>query len=147
MGVRLENRNQIMKRIVFLLGVALFALAQDSSAKEPDVSKLPAPATQQGVTFEKDIKPLVEASCLKCHSGDRPKSKYRMDTVENIIKGGSSGEKAVIVGKSEKSPLVLMSANLIEDMEMPPIDNRDRYPELTKEQIALVRAWIDQGAK
>jgi hypothetical protein len=30
---------------------------------------------------------------------------------------------------------------------MPPPDNKDKIPALTKEQIALIRAWIDQGTK
>jgi hypothetical protein len=32
-------------------------------------------------------------------------------------------------------------------MEMPPTDKREKYPAWTKDQIGLVRAWIDQGAK
>ena len=35
----------------------------------------------------------------------------------------------------------------MEEMEMPPLGRRDRHPKLTKDQIAMVRAWIDQGAK
>jgi hypothetical protein len=40
-----------------------------------------------------------------------------------------------------------MVADLIDDMEMPPKDKREKYPALTKDQIGLLRAWIDQGAK
>lgn len=132
---------------VSLLIVAGALLAVSVTAADPDVSKLPAPAAKAGVTYDKDIKPLVEASCLKCHSGDRPKAKYSMESLENIIKGGSSKEAAVVAGKSDKSPLVWYIAGLVEELEMPPLDKRDTYPELTKDQIALVRAWIDQGAK
>jgi hypothetical protein len=32
-------------------------------------------------------------------------------------------------------------------MEMPPTDKRDKYPKMTAEQIGILRAWIDQGAK
>jgi hypothetical protein len=134
------------KRTIIALTCTASLLATIAFA-EVDVSKLPAPAAKTGVTYEKDIKPLVEASCLKCHSGDRPKSKYSMETLENIIKGGSSKEAAVIAGKSDKSPFVWYIADLVEEMEMPPLDKRDTYPVFTKEQIALVRAWIDQGAK
>lgn len=112
-----------------------------------DATKLPPAAAKAGLTYEKDIKPMVEKSCLKCHSGTKPKSKYSMETLENVIKGGSSDEAAVVAGKSDKSPLVHYSADLVEEMEMPPTDKREDYPAWTKEQIALVRAWIDQGAK
>jgi len=112
-----------------------------------DASKLPPAAGKAGLTYEKDIKPLVETSCLKCHSGKRPKSKYRMESLAEIIKGGSSDEAAIIPGKSDKSPLVHYVSDLVEEMEMPPVDKREDYPKLTKEQIGLIRAWIDQGAK
>jgi len=116
-------------------------------AADPDISKLPPAAAKQGVTYEKDIKAIFEKSCLKCHGAERPKSKYRLDSLEATIKGGSSDEAAVIPGKSEKSPIVLFVSDAVEEMEMPPIDKREKYPPLTKEQIGLIRAWVDQGAK
>ena len=116
-------------------------------AAEPDISKLPAPAAKKDVTYAKDIKPLIEKSCVNCHGAEKPKSKYRVDSREAIIKGGDSDEAAIVPGKSDKSPLVHYAADLIVDMEMPPTDKREKYPAWTKDQIALVRAWIDQGAK
>jgi hypothetical protein len=130
----------------FTLAVGL-TFAINAVAADPDISKLPPAAKKEGLTFEKDIKPLLEKSCLNCHGPEKPKSKYRVDSREEAIKGGKSGDAAVIPGKSEKSPLVLYPADLVEEMEMPPTDKREKYPALTKEQIALIRAWIDQGAK
>lgn len=122
-------------------------LSISAFAADPDISKLPPAAKQAGVTFEKDIKPLFETSCLKCHGAEKPKSKYRVDSREAAIKGGKSDEAAVIAGKSEKSPIIHFIADLVEDMEMPPKDKRDKYPALKPDQIGLIRAWIDQGAK
>lgn len=116
-------------------------------AEDVDISKLPPAGSKQGVTYVKDIKPILEKSCVKCHGEKRPKSKYRVDSREAVIKGGSSDEAAVIVGKSEKSPIIHFVADLVEELEMPPLDKREKYPQLTKEQIGLFRAWIDQGAK
>lgn len=116
-------------------------------AAEPDISKLPPPAAKKDLTYVKDIKPILENSCLNCHGAEKPKSKYRVDSREAMIKGGDSGDPAIVVGKSDKSPLIHYSADLVVDMEMPPTDKREKYPAWTKEQIALVRAWIDQGAK
>lgn len=133
-----------------ILGINLASLALAATvviAADPDVSKLPPAAAKTGVTYDKDIKPLVEASCLKCHSGEKPKAKYSMESLDALIKGGSSKEAAVVAGKSDKSPMVWYIADLVEEMEMPPLDKRDKYTALTKEQVALVRAWIDQGAK
>jgi len=121
--------------------------ADKAPSKPPDISKLPPAAAKTGVTFEKDIRPILEKSCLKCHSGKRPKSKYSMEKLDSLIKGGSSDEAAIIAGKSDKSPFVWYMADLVEEMEMPPLEKREKYPPMTKDQIALIRAWIDQGAK
>lgn len=123
----------------------LFTFA--AAAKDPDISKLPPAAKKEGLAFDKDIKPLIENSCLKCHGAEKPKSKYRVDSREAFIKGGESEEAAVVPGKSEKSPVIHYVADLVEDMEMPPTDKRDKYPKMTAEQIGILRAWIDQGAK
>ena len=135
-------------RTLVAAAFCLCALALLAAEKvEWDASKLPPASDKKGLTYEKDIKPLLEKSCVKCHSGEKPKSKYRMDGLASVIKGGESGEAAIIPGNSAKSPLVAFISELVEDMEMPPTDKRDKYPALTKEQIGLIRAWIDQGAK
>ena len=133
-----------MKSFAYL---AILGIASVAVAAEPDISKLPPPAAKKDLTYAKDIKPMLENSCLKCHSGEKPKSKYKLDTREAMIKGGESGDAAIIPGKSEKSPLVHFIADLVVDMEMPPLDKREKYPAFTKDQIGLIRAWIDQGAK
>ncbi len=126
---------------LFITTLSVVALAFAAQADLGDASKLP-PAAKQAVTFDKDIKPLLEKSCVKCHSGEKPKGKYSMETKENILKG-----EAVVKGNSAKSPLVHMVSDLVVDEEMPPTDKRDKFPALTKDQIGLIRAWIDQGAK
>ena len=127
-------------------GLGLSLLPASAADKKPDVTKLP-PAATKTVSWEKDLKPVLDASCGKCHGAEKPKAKYRVDTKDNFVKGGESDEKAVVAGKSADSVVVHYVADLVEDMEMPPKDKRDKYPALTKDQIALLRAWIDQGAK
>lgn len=134
----------VIKNLLFLTSAIVFSVNALGAA---DISKLPPPAAKKDLTFDKDIKPMFEKSCLNCHGPEKPKSKYRVDSREAAIKGGSSDEAAVVPGKSEKSPMVLFSADLVEEMEMPPLDKREKYPPLTKEQIGILRAWIDQGAK
>lgn len=133
-------------RIKYLsAGLLAVGLTFAAMAELGDATKLP-PASDKKVDFVKDIKPIFEKSCLKCHSGRRPKSKYSMENREKTLKGGSSDEKAIVVKDSAKSPFVHYIAYLLEDLEMPPVDKQDRYPKFTKEQVSLVRAWIDQGA-
>lgn len=132
------------KTLILTIAFSTFTMA--AFAAEPDISKLPPAAKKAGVTFDADIKPIIEKSCLKCHSGEKPKGKFRVDTRENILKG-ADGEKVLEVGNSAKSEMIHVVADLVADEEMPPLDKRDKYPALTKDQVGLLRAWIDQGAK
>ncbi|MEY2408168.1 MAG: hypothetical protein QOF48_838 [Verrucomicrobiota bacterium] len=127
--------------IVATSGVCLFSAA--AADKKVDISKLPPAATQKGVTYAKDIKPLLEASCTKCHGAEKQKAKLRLDTLEAVLKGGEDG-KILKPGDSANSDVVHAIARLDEDSAMPPTD---KGKPLTKDQVGLVRAWIDQGAK
>jgi hypothetical protein len=125
-----------------VLGLALAAVAVDI-----DVSKLPPVSGQKDVTFEKDIKPLFDKSCVGCHGAEKPKGKLRLDSLELTLKGGVDG-KVLEPGKSANSFLVANIAFLgDEDDFMPPPKDVGKYPKFTAEQVGLVRAWIDQGAK
>jgi hypothetical protein len=125
------------------LSIGLFGVCVNLGADEVDISKLPPPSTKKEVTFSKDIKPLFEKACFKCHGEEKQKGRLRVDSIEAIKKGGDNGP-VIVIGKSEKSSLVHTIAGLVEDMMMPPEGKADP---LTKEEIGLVRAWIDQGAK
>lgn len=129
----------MMNKFCVMLGV--LALGAVGSLGDVDVSKLPPASAQKGVTFAKDIKPIFEKNCFKCHGEEKQKGDLRLDTVEAVKKGSEHGP-VVVVGNSAKSSLVHSVAGLIEDGLMPP-----KGDPLTKEQIGLIRAWIDQGAK
>jgi mono/diheme cytochrome c family protein len=126
-----------------LFGFALAASLLSLTAADVDVSKLPPAASRKDVTFEKDIKPLFEKSCFKCHGAEKQKGKLRLDTLEATLKGGENAPN-VVKGDSAKSTLVHSIARLNDDEAMPPDGKGDPF---TKEQIGLVRAWIDAGAK
>lgn len=98
---------------------AVFAMLSPLAAAELDLSKLPPPANRTGVTYAKDIRPLFEASCLRCHSGDRPKGQLHLDTLAGVLKGGKDG-KVILPGKSQESLLVIAVAQLDEEKAMPP---------------------------
>lgn len=123
--------------LLAIVSVAAFA------ADKVDPSKLPAAAKKEGVTYAKDIKPLFDKSCIKCHGEEKQKGKLRLDSLEWILKG-ADGEDVVNKGKSAESELVHSIARVNEDEAMPPEGKGDPF---TKEQVGLVRAWIDQGAK
>ena len=96
------------------------------------------------VSFSKDVAPVLNKFCTTCHSSeeDHP-SELFMDTYESLMKGGKHG-KAIVPGNSKESLFAQkMSDGPPFGKVMPP----PRKPRPTPEQVALILAWIDQGAK
>jgi mono/diheme cytochrome c family protein len=126
--------------------IATFGLALTAAAA--DLGPLPPASTKTGVTYATDIKPILDASCIKCHSGDKPKAKLKLDTLENALKGSKDG-KVIKPADSANSFIVKSVAHVTSDKDawMPPAHNRAKIGPLTPDQIGLIRAWIDQGAK
>ena len=148
-----EIQSIMTKKLLILFAGAAMAAglftaqSAEKKAAKVDTSKLPPAATKQGVTYATDIKPIFDKSCIKCHGAEKQKGKLRLDSLEAALKGGEAA-KVIEPGKSADSILVHNVAHLgDEDDFMPPPDNKDKIPPLTKEQIGLIRAWIDQGAK
>jgi mono/diheme cytochrome c family protein len=130
-----------------LLAFSVLTVRAADKKAAVDTSKLPPASDQKGVTYAKDVKPIFDKSCVKCHGAEKPKAKLRLDSLEGTLKGGEDG-KVVEPGNSAGSVLVHNIAHIgNEDDYMPPPDNKAKIPPLTKEQIGLIRAWIDQGAK
>jgi uncharacterized membrane protein len=131
-----------------LAAALLLALnLQAADNAKVDLTKLPPPAAKKGVTFAADIKPIFEKSCTRCHGAEKPKANLRLDSLETALKGSDHG-KVIQPGKSAESKLVISAGHAGNpDDFMPPPNNRANIGPLTKEQVALIRAWIDQGAK
>jgi mono/diheme cytochrome c family protein len=175
----------IMKNTTVLLALGIAAIALPAVAADPlDLSKLPPASKKTGVTYATDIKPLFEASCVRCHGENRPKANLSLNSLEGVLKGGKDG-KVVVPGSSEKSKLVVAVSQLDAHSAMPPkprqgggrrgpggpgnpppgapgVAHPPGGPEggpqgkgpqgpppkpLTAEEVGLVRAWVDQGAK
>jgi len=98
------------------------------------------------VDFARDVYPVLERSCIKCHSGEKPKARFSITSREALLKGGRSGEPAVVPGQGGDSQLVAFASDEVEDLEMPPLKHRDEFPSLSAPEIKLLRTWIDQGA-
>jgi hypothetical protein len=100
-----------------------------------------APAAPQKVDFSRQIAPLLRTHCLTCQSPLKHKGGLRLDTRAGLLKGSYSGE-VVRLGKSQDSLLMqLVSGTAPNDAVMPPKGKR-----LKADEVALLRAWIDQGA-
>ncbi|WP_138086749.1 c-type cytochrome domain-containing protein [Phragmitibacter flavus] len=121
-------------------------------APAPKVAAAPIPAGGTGPgagamadapVFNQVILPILQAKCISCHGEEKGRGKLRMHTFADLMKGGSDGETTVIAGNLKDS-LMVVRAELPEDDDerMPPIDE----PQLTKEEMALLKWWVEQGA-
>lgn len=102
----------------------------------------PVAASSAPVEFVRDIQPLFERSCLACHGGKQPKGGFRVTDRASLLKGGNRGEPAVVPGKPGESPLLSFVQDQEQDLEMPPLSKRSKFPALTKDEIAKLSAWI-----
>ena len=132
-------------------GYALIAVGALAGEKKTayDTSRLPPAAAIAGATYAAGVQPIFEKSCYPCHGPKTPKPKggLRLDSLEAVLKGGKDGV-VVVAGDIAKSPLLGDVAHLGDpDDYMPPPKNKGHIEPLTKEQVGLIRAWIEQGAK
>src|SRR5260221_7655144 len=80
-------------------------------------AQLPRPASHS-VDFSKEIKPIFEASCIKCHGRGKDKGGLKLDNRETLLKGGDTGP-AIISGKSAESLLIELVQGFDPDNIMP----------------------------
>src|SRR5687767_4007577 len=101
----------------------------------------PAPASgAKVVDFNRDIKPIFDATCTECHNAKKTKGSLRLDAKALAMKGGTTGP-SILPGKGKDSLLVHRLRGLGDEEQMPL-----KKDPLTEEQIQLITAWIDQGA-
>src|SRR5262245_2239711 len=94
------------------------------------------------IDYRRDVKPILSSRCYPCHGALRQKAGLRLDTGA-LIRKGSRGGPVVVPGKSDES-LLLDAVTGKDRPRMPP---EKEGPALTEKQIAVLRAWVDQGAK
>jgi hypothetical protein len=110
--------------------------AQQPSPPDPDHAAKMAKGTE---LFKASVRTILQAKCLKCHSGDRVEGELDLNTREALLKGGTRGP-AIVAGDHKKSLLWLMTAHQKEP-HMP--HERAKLPEAEIQKLA---EWIDLGA-
>lgn len=93
------------------------------------------------VDFASQIQPLLAKRCVECHGPETQESQLRLDVRDWVLRGGESGEPAIMVFDAENSQLVHRVTSSDEEHRMPPEE-----PALTSDEVAMLRSWIDQGA-
>jgi hypothetical protein len=121
---------------------AVPAFGADKAEPTFDATKLP-PSAKTDVDFVRDVRPLLESRCWKCHGQTKHESGLSLHRREAAFAGGDSG-KEFEPGKSAESRLIRYVSGLDSETVMPPDGEGER---LSANQVGLLRAWIDQGAK
>ena len=89
------------------------------------------------VDYRKDIRPVLQERCFACHGALKQNAKLRVDSAAGLLARG-----VVVPNKSEASDLLKRVSSQDDETRMPP----EGLP-LKPEQIAAIKAWIEQGAK
>ena len=121
-----------MRHGILVLGAVLLATGPTSAQEKKADDK---------VSFAKSIRPIFQANCQGCHQPAKARGEYVMTSFASLLKGGDSGEKAVVAGHSAKSNLVKQITPVNGKAEMP----QGKKP-LDASEIDLIKKWIDQGA-
>jgi hypothetical protein len=92
------------------------------------------------IDFPHQIVPILREHCAECHTGDKKKGGLSINDREALIEGSENGP-VIVLGKSDKSPLIEVITSTDSDIQMPPKGKR-----VPPEQIVLLKQWIDEGA-
>ncbi len=125
---------------------ATFALIASIAAATAAPIPIAALERATPVDFERDLMPFMRDNCLACHCQTTTKGGLNLETPELMLKGGDTGP-AIVAGKGADSLALQAAAHLDDDLKMPPRDNKAKAHDLTPDQLALLKLWIDQGAK
>lgn len=94
------------------------------------------------ISYVKQIRPIFQEHCQGCHQPAKAEGGYVMTKAEALLKGGESGEAAIVAGDVAKSYLIGQITPKEGVAEMP-----KGKPALAAAQIELIKTWIEQGAK
>ena len=133
------------KRFLAAISIASAVFAFAFHASTPVAQPQPAPEAETAhakkVDYQRDIQPIFGRACVSCHGPAMQMSAYRLDTKQPAFAGGTTG-RAVVPGNAAASSLYMRVAGIGELARMPfggkPLD---------ASEIALIRAWIDEGAE
>lgn len=129
------------------IGTVVLSLSTIMAADEPKKSAPIIPilvvesTRKDAISYDKDIEPILVKKCNFCHSGNIKEGKLDMGTFEALMKGGKKGP-ALIPGKAAESLIYQLSGKTTRP-SMPPKSEEPLIPE----ELALIKLWINQGAK
>jgi hypothetical protein len=152
-------RSGMITLLTLITSISLFAWVAEVSVQElegspstqntksggidaitPELSTNPSAGATSQVIFWRDVYPIFESSCLKCHGPKKARGGFRVDLREDFfVKQGKTA--LIIPGNSEQSPLIAIVRGQKTDIEM------IASHKLPEREVALLRSWIDTGAE
>ena len=96
-------------------------------------------AKGEDIDFARDVLPIFERNCFRCHEGRNADAGRRLDQKRDLL-GKVGGDALVIPGNSSTSRLVEVISGKDPETVMPP-----KGPRLREEEITTIRRWIDEG--
>lgn len=130
--------------IAFFASVVVSATvgAQEKPADAPPAPiKVVTLNRSEPIDYDRDVQPIFARRCLVCHSGSVTEGMLDLSKHASILEGGKSGP-ALVPGKSAASLLIKLAGKTQRPF-MPP---KKEMP-LVPEELAILKLWIDQGAK
>lgn len=97
------------------------------------------------VDFAKEVSPFLKRNCFACHNERKAKADLNLESPEAMRTGGDSGP-ALVPGKPMESLIFTYAAHLEDDV-MPPAKNKSNAVNLTADELALLKLWIEQGGE
>jgi mono/diheme cytochrome c family protein len=94
-------------------------------------------AADEARFFETRVRPILQAHCVRCHGGARPRSGLDLTSRKGFLQGGTRGP---LVSRDRPDESLLLRAVRHRDLEMPP------KGKLPAEQIDLLAQWVKKGA-
>jgi hypothetical protein len=128
------------------LFVAVGILTLGISARSLDSTAGPPEAKRPAVDFSRQILPILSDNCFACHGPDAAKRKARLrfDTKEGAFVQLRGGRHAIVQGNWDESSLsARVTATDPSEIMPPPKTGKKLKPE----QIALLKQWVEEGAK
>ncbi len=123
------------RRSLLLALLTLTVLGVGTLAQTPTT---PTFTPEQNAFFEKDVKPLLKAHCLKCHGeGEKLRGGLRLTSRDEILKGGDTGPAVDL--KNHDASLLLKALHFTDDLRMPP------RGKLAEKDIATLVKWVKAG--
>ncbi|WP_436716260.1 PSD1 and planctomycete cytochrome C domain-containing protein [Roseiconus lacunae] len=135
-----SRRDRLLLLLIgLLIGICLTPSDQGKAAETEGDS--PAETKAVTIDFERDVRPILQEHCYECHAGTTEEGGLNLGIKAKAI-GERGGDSVIHPGNADESLLIELVSGADQDRLMPPEGNAP----LRKEQIALLRAWIDQGA-